>query len=105
MDLAHVRGSFIMREYMEKLKNMDFKMVIFLLLSIGAPFVSPSIMAPICVLSLAALVAIDKYYKENAKPDFSEEVRKELMGIKNQVSGLAVKSSMKQEPMEPRRFF
>jgi hypothetical protein len=90
---------------MEKLKNVDFKLVIFLLLCVAAPIVSPSIMAPVCVLALATLVGIEKHYKENSKPDLDAEVKKELMGIKSQMSGLVVKSSMKQEPAEFKRFF
>lgn len=92
---------------MEKLKNVNFKVVMLLLLGLASPFASPSIAMPVAILCFAGLFAMDKWFVEHAKPDTDIELRNEISHIKNMMSGMVIKNSAKPEEAarEFRKFF
>jgi len=92
---------------MEKLKTVNFKIAMLLLLGLASPFVSPSIAMPVAILCFAGMLAMDKWFTEQAKPEPDEELKKEVAQIKNMMTGIVIKNSSKPEEAakEFKRFF
>jgi hypothetical protein len=90
---------------MEKLKSIDFRSVIFLLLACVTPAVSPNIALPVALIVLSAMKGFDLWMETKKAIDPSPELRAEIQGIKNQMSGIMVKNSVKPEEQAFKRMF
>jgi len=92
---------------MEKLKNLDYRVVMLVVLSLAAPFVSPSVALPVAIMTFSAMVGYKMYQDSQKQPDVSEEFIKDLQSIKNQMSGIMVKNATRPDEMakELKRFF
>lgn len=92
---------------MEKLKSVNFKVAMLLLLGLASPFVSPSIAMPVAIVAFAGLFAMDKWYSENSKPDPTAKLAEEVQHLRNMMTGIVMKNSRKPEEAdkELKRFF
>jgi len=90
---------------MEKLKSIDFRSVIFLLLACVTPVVSPNIALPVALIVLSAMKGFDLWMETKKVIDPSPELRAEIQGIKNQMGGIMVKNSVKPEEQAFKRMF
>jgi hypothetical protein len=90
---------------MEKLKSVDFRSVIFLLLACVTPAVSPNIALPVALIVLSAMKGFDLWMETKKAIDPTPELRAEIQGIKNQMSGIMVKNSVKPEEQPFKRMF
>lgn len=92
---------------MEKLKNVNFKVVMLLLLGVASPFVSPAIAMPVAIICFAGLFAMDRWFVEQAKPEPDIALKNEIAHIKNMMSGIVIKNSVKPEETarEFKKFF
>lgn len=94
-------------ERMEKLKSLDYRVVILVLLALSTPFVSPSVALPVTIISFSGLIAMKKWFEYQTKPTPSEDLVKEIAGIKNQMSSIMIKNASKPEEANRdfKRFF
>lgn len=92
---------------MEKLKSLDYRVVVLVLLSLSAPFVSPSFGLPMSILCFSGLVAFKMWQDSHKKVDINDELARDLQAIKNQMSGIMIKNAARPEEMakEIKRFF
>lgn len=92
---------------MEKLKSIDFRVAMLVVLALATPFCSPNVALPVAIIAFSGLIAMNKWFTEQKKPNVDEELRKELSGIKNQMSSIMIKNAQKPEDMakELKRFF
>ncbi len=63
---------------MEKLKSIDFRSVIFLLLACVTPAVSPNIALPVALIVLSAMKGFDLWMETKKAIDPSPELRAEI---------------------------
>jgi hypothetical protein len=90
---------------MEKLKKMDFKLVLLLLLGASSLFFSPTVLSSICVLTLGALLYQEKQLAFQTKPEADIELKQEVSHLKNQVSSIMMKSAKPEAESRPKRMF
>lgn len=92
---------------MEKLRSLDFRVVILVLLALSTPFVSPSVALPVAIISFTGLIAMKKWLEFSTKPVPTDELQKEVSAIKNQMSGIMIKNASKPEEgnRDFKRFF
>lgn len=99
----------------EKLKNINFIMCIFVFIGLRLTFFSASIGDAIVGTALCSYFAFLKwnetYLLTKKQLDVSEAMQKELNDVKASMSGLMIKSSMRptvntsNEPVAPMKFF
>jgi hypothetical protein len=89
-----------MRKWIAK---VDLLMLVLILLALRSLF-ELNIAQSIVFVSFSAFVGYKKWLDNNQKPDIAEEIKQELDKVKNTVSGLAIKSTVKPTP-EGKRFF
>ena len=90
---------------MEKLKSIDYRMVLFLLLVASTPFVSPNIALPVAIIILAGSKALADFIESRKPIDPTPELKAEIQAIKNQMSGIMVKNAAKPEDQSFKRLF
>lgn len=92
---------------MEKLKSIDYRVSLLILLALCAPVVSPNVGLPIAIISVSGLVAMKKYFDEQKKVEPTVDLQNEINGIKNQMSGIMIKNASRPEEMSKdlKRFF
>lgn len=89
-----------MRKWIAKI---DLLTAVLVLLALRSLF-ELNIAQAIVFLSFSTFVAYKKWLDNNLKPDITEELREEITKMKNVVSGLAIKNSVKAN-VENKRFF
>lgn len=92
---------------MERLKNLDYRVVMLVILALASPFVSPSVALPVAIIAFSSMVGFKMYQDSIKPPDVSEEFIRDLQAIKNQMSGIMVKNATRPDEMvkEMKRFF
>lgn len=90
---------------MEKLKSLDYRYVIFLLLVASTPIVSPNIALPVAIIMLSAITGLNSWLETKKAIDPTPELKAEIQGIKNQMSGIMVKNAAKPEDPSFKRLF
>lgn len=90
---------------MEKLKTLDYRVVILVLLALSTPFVSPSVALPVAIISFSTLITMKKWMDFTKTPDPNIELAKEVSAIKNQMSSIMVKNAAKPGDSEFKRLF
>lgn len=92
---------------MEKLKSIDFRVAMLVVLALATPFCSPNVALPVAIIAFAGLIAMNKWYTEQKQPEPLEDLKREVSGIKNQMSGIMMKNATKPDDMakELKRFF
>lgn len=88
-----------MKRLREYLVSRDFVLLTLVIMGVRAMVVEPGIGFAITAVAFASLVAYDRYLKHNAKPDVSEELKKELDDLRGNISGLMMKNASKPAQM------
>lgn len=89
-----------MRKWIAK---MDVLTTVLVLLALRSLF-ELNLAQALVFFSFSAFVGYKKWLDNNLKPDITEEIREEISKMKNVVSGLAIKNSVKSST-EGKRFF
>jgi hypothetical protein len=94
--------------FMEKVKQLDFVFITFILLGLRALAVEPGIGFALTSACFAGIVAFKRYQDAALKPDINADLQKEISEIRSHIGGLMMKHAAKpqQQPSnEVRRFF
>lgn len=89
-----------MRKWIAKI---DLLTAVLVLLALRSLF-ELNLAQAIVFFSFSAFVGYKKWLDNNLKPDITEELREEITKMKNVVSGLAIKNSVKAN-VDNKRFF
>lgn len=89
---------------LEKLKKLDTILCLLVILSLNS-LRDINVAQAIVALGIFAVVGYNRWMDHIKKPDAVQELRDELDRVKNNMSGLMVKSSAKAEPTTIKRFF
>jgi len=96
-----------MKKIKEYLMSRDVLLCVLVIMGLRALVIEPGFGYALSVLGFCCLVALDKYFKNTAKPDVSAEIKTELETLRNHVSGLMMRNAAKPAQMqqEIKRFF
>jgi len=93
--------------FMEKLKQLDFVFITFIILGLRAILVEPGIGFALTTACFGGIIAYKRYQDAQIKPDINAELQKEVAEIRSHIGGLMMKHAAKpvQTNGEVRRFF